>query len=642
MPTPSTLGEDFILDTFTGTGTLATHTGEVGATWSADLDGETTLAEMIVGGGVVTTPAPTINNAFYVTGKPIGTADCAYEIELSFSETEDSNWFQCDIFHQYNVDDVLFGVSAYILKYDEGVWSTGLAVDNPDGGLLYGHDTSDSLAYVANEFVTLRLELLENYTRAVVYLNGALVQDSGTLGTPMGEAALCGIYPYSGSSTVPASISRYQGAYASPAVPSPTYGVGLPSITAPDGTPVFLAEGHGIDEDSLYAQVPMTTGHSRTRKRYTVTDRVVTVRWFLDSGLPPVVNDWYENTLLAGTRAWSARVRNQGAGPAMLWWRARWIDYQMEMLHLGRGLVSGRLLLTGEGQVDGPETGALAMEVSVALLDIRSSVAVQAHLAMEILVALLQPLELAMEILVELLPVYFVDGARITEDDHARVTEDGDPRVIEDGTAPAPPPAPPPSDVLAHFDGADGSTTFTEENGKTFTLTGSGIALSTAQSKFGSASVAGFGSGKTLRVPHSTISGDFTLAVWFYWDGTTGGNHGILTMAADTELYLRSGSSYAFTVYSSGTTRVIGSIPSANAWHLACLERVGSTICLTLDGVSQGTYTDSSTFSAANLYVGSYNDGSETWAGYLDDVYLSIGTAVFGGGAFTPPASAFT
>jgi hypothetical protein len=213
--------------------------------------------------------------------------------------------------------------------------------------------------------------------------------------------------------------------------PAPTYGVGLPSITAPSGCPVFLADGHGIDEDSLYAQVPMATGHSRTRKRYTVTDRVVTVRWLLEPALLTAVDDWYENTLLAGTRQFAARVRNQGAGPALLWWRARWIDFSTELMHLGRGLVSGRLLLTGEGQVDGPETGALAMEVSVALLDIRSSVAVQAHLAMEILVALLQPLELAMEIEVALLSDYIATFGRITEDGESRVTEDGDARLIE-------------------------------------------------------------------------------------------------------------------------------------------------------------------------------------------------------------------
>lgn len=210
-----------------------------------------------------------------------------------------------------------------------------------------------------------------------------------------------------------------------------TYGVGLPPITTPAGTPPFHAEGHGVEENSLYAQIASTTGHSRTRKRYTVTDRVVTVRWLLEPEQLTAVDAWYEDTLLAGTREWSARVRNQGSGPALLWWRARWIDYEVELLALGRGLVSGRLLLKGEGQVDGPETGALHMEVSVSLLDIRSSVAVQAHLAMEVLVDLLQPLQLAMEIEVALIEDYTPTGARVTEDDDQRLTEDGDARLIE-------------------------------------------------------------------------------------------------------------------------------------------------------------------------------------------------------------------
>lgn len=197
--------------------------------------------------------------------------------------------------------------------------------------------------------------------------------------------------------------------------------------------------------------------------------------------------------------------------------------------------------------------------------------------------------------------------------------------------------------VLTHLDGTDGSTTFVEENGKTITRVGTTIAIRTAQSKFGGASAGPFGAGR-LTVPHAGMAAgvDFTLLAWFYWDGTAAGNKAILTTAGNSEIYLRSGSSNGLTIFSSGTNQVIGSAPSANAWHLACLERVGSTLRLTLDGVSQGTFTDAGAFAGGTLTIGSYSDGTEPFQGYIDEVYLRIGSAQFGGGAFTPPTSAMT
>lgn len=205
----------------------------------------------------------------------------------------------------------------------------------------------------------------------------------------------------------------------------------LPTITAPDGAPVFLAEGHGIEEDSVFAQVGYTTGHSRARRVWTVPERAVAVSWLLDADVMAAVDDWYENTLLAGTRQFAARVRNQGAGSALLWWTARWIDFQTEMLNLGRGRVSGMLLLTGEGSETGPETGALAMEVEIALLDVRSTVSVPKNLAMEILIELLQPQVLRMEISIALLNSYEIVNGRITQDNVQRETQDGVPRVTQ-------------------------------------------------------------------------------------------------------------------------------------------------------------------------------------------------------------------
>jgi hypothetical protein len=202
----------------------------------------------------------------------------------------------------------------------------------------------------------------------------------------------------------------------------------LPLITPPVGTPLFLVEGHGIDEDSVFDQVAFATGHSRARRVWTVTERAVSVRWLLDADELAAVDAWYEDTLAAGSLEFAVQVKD--LGPGLRWWRARWISFETQLLHLGRGLVTGTLFLTGEGSESGPETGALTMEVDVALLDDRSNVSVPKVLAMEVLVHLLQPAFLQMEVTVSLAGVYSL--RRRTEAGVVRTTEDGAERLVEE------------------------------------------------------------------------------------------------------------------------------------------------------------------------------------------------------------------
>lgn len=205
----------------------------------------------------------------------------------------------------------------------------------------------------------------------------------------------------------------------------------LPSITVPPGSPCFLAEGHAITEDSVYADVAPITGHSRTRRVWTVGERVVSVRWFLEAADMARVEAWFENDLLAGSRQFSVEVRSQADGQALVWWAARWVHFETEMMALGRGTVSGQLFLVGEPSDTPPDTSALAAEISIPLMDVRSSLPLPVHLAAEVLIALTQPAQLRAEIVIALLSAYTHTGARITEDDVQRVTEDGTIRVIE-------------------------------------------------------------------------------------------------------------------------------------------------------------------------------------------------------------------
>lgn len=135
----------------------------------------------------------------------------------------------------------------------------------------------------------------------------------------------------------------------------------LPPIIAPPGTPVFLADGHEVEEVSRHAQVRFGTGHGRARPARTAVDRIISVAWFLSAEQMLDVFNWYEDGLEAGALTFSAYIKRIGAG--MVWREARWIQFETEMLHLGRGRVSGRLMLFGPEYAQGPVINDLAVEV---------------------------------------------------------------------------------------------------------------------------------------------------------------------------------------------------------------------------------------------------------------------------------------
>jgi len=140
----------------------------------------------------------------------------------------------------------------------------------------------------------------------------------------------------------------------------------LPPILAPSSAPVFLADGHQVSERSPFARVGYGSGHSRLRRVRTTTERIVTVEWFLDAGVLEEIVEWYEEVLYAGQESFSARVANQD-GSGLVYWAARWVAFEYELLELGRARLSGSIYLYGEPSATAPETGEFAAEVGIVL-----------------------------------------------------------------------------------------------------------------------------------------------------------------------------------------------------------------------------------------------------------------------------------
>lgn len=205
--------------------------------------------------------------------------------------------------------------------------------------------------------------------------------------------------------------------------------------------------------------------------------------------------------------------------------------------------------------------------------------------------------------------------------------------------------------ALLHLDGSNGSTTFTDRKGHTFTGGGS-AALSTAEKKFGSASLLLNGTTQYIQSATSTDwemgSGDFTFEAWVRpavavttrmeiferW-----ASFGIGMQIMDTG-FLR-----AFATNTTSGNVLVG--PGAttvthNTWHHVAFVRSGTTLRLFLDGVSQGTAAFSGAIDAISetLSIGFDNAGSRYFNGNIDEVRITKGVARYTAN-FTPPSSPF-
>jgi hypothetical protein len=216
-----------------------------------------------------------------------------------------------------------------------------------------------------------------------------------------------------------------------------------------------------------------------------------------------------------------------------------------------------------------------------------------------------------------------------------------------------------PSTLLAHCDGANGSTTFTDVYGHTITPNGN-AQISTAQSKFGGASALFDGTGDSLSIANSTdfsYSGDFTLEFQIRFAAGSGTLMRLYNDESVTEYGIlfnkNTANRFAFFYMPSdspnkGDSGNLVSIEGTTAasldtWYHIAVCRFASTIRLFVNGTQEastsltsGIYNPGST-----KYFGQRFDGSGYLNGYMDEIRITKGTGRYTGN-FTPPSAAFT
>jgi hypothetical protein len=155
-----------------------------------------------------------------------------------------------------------------------------------------------------------------------------------------------------------------------------------------------------------------------------------------------------------------------------------------------------------------------------------------------------------------------------------------------------------------------------------------------------------------LTIPYSALfnfTGDFTIESWAYQRAyqfvvTLIGNYNSWPNTGNGNIGIFAGNGSLATKYTVALNGVFPAITSTtpiilNAWVHIALVRAGNIITLYINGLNNGTYTDSATYKGTQntIYIGTSGDGlTRTWDGYIYDLRITKGVARYTA-SFTPP-----
>jgi hypothetical protein len=204
---------------------------------------------------------------------------------------------------------------------------------------------------------------------------------------------------------------------------------------------------------------------------------------------------------------------------------------------------------------------------------------------------------------------------------------------------------------LLHFEGTNGSTTITDVKGNSWSCV-TGATISTAQSKFGSSSLAlTTSNGSRIEVSPPTLpaigSGDYTIEffVRLNTNNTYRGlfdtrDFGVTSSATRITLYWANDTSQMH-FYQGGANRISGGNLTTGTWHHVCVERYNGNVRLFLNGTQVGSaYANTATIDNTGMMLGVVSDAPTAWNGFdgnFDEFRILVGVARYRGNPFTPP-----
>jgi hypothetical protein len=204
--------------------------------------------------------------------------------------------------------------------------------------------------------------------------------------------------------------------------------------------------------------------------------------------------------------------------------------------------------------------------------------------------------------------------------------------------------------LLLHGDGPNGSTLIRDSSSRMNTVTAVGnVQISTAQSKFGGASILFDGTNDRLDIANNTAfgfgTGDFTLECWIR---TTTKN----TVIFDNRFPLGSTVPGVFFI-AAPTGRLsyfdssVGSLAGTTTdcatgqWVHVAFARASGTFRMFANGALEYSGSLASDFgSSRTLRIGEDQGGAADYNGYMDDIRITKGVARYTAN-FTPPTAPF-
>lgn len=208
---------------------------------------------------------------------------------------------------------------------------------------------------------------------------------------------------------------------------------------------------------------------------------------------------------------------------------------------------------------------------------------------------------------------------------------------------------------LLHMDGANNSTAYVNSSTSGLNISVTGVAQSTTQFKFGSASTL-FNGSDYLILPSAQVTqynfgtGDWTVELWLYLETHTGVRRQV-TQWFDSNGTAQAGiaitASNTVGIVNFGGTQTSGStVPTLNTWHHIALTRASANHRVFLNGVQQGgTYTNNYSQPNSQMYVGVNTSGSSLLGSagnnaYIDELRITAGIARYTT-TFSPPTAPF-
>jgi len=215
--------------------------------------------------------------------------------------------------------------------------------------------------------------------------------------------------------------------------------------------------------------------------------------------------------------------------------------------------------------------------------------------------------------------------------------------------------------LLLHGDGTNGgqNNTFIDSSSNNFTITRNGNTTQGSFNPYGTLWSNYFdGTGDYLTAPDNAAfqfgTGDFTIEAWINLANTVGASSdnclivGNIALGSTTNwsLILKASTRYlVFYAESTGGTTSISSTTAVNfnEWAHVAVSRTGGTVKLFLNGTQAASAADSLSYKDISypLAIGADGNGNGTFGGYISNVRIVKGTAVYTAN-FTPPISPLT